>query len=51
MFDTSWFYWAVGVAIGLPIVLVVLTELQHALTRRGSYLARPVHVFRITLCR
>ena len=51
VFDTSWFYWAVGVAIGLPIVLVVLTELQHALTRRGSYLARPVHVFRITLCR
>lgn len=46
VFDTSWFYWAVGVAIGLPIVLVVLTELQHALTRRGSYLARPVHVFR-----
>ena len=46
VFDTLWFYWAVGVAIGLPIALVVLTELQHALTRRGSYLARPVHVFR-----
>jgi small-conductance mechanosensitive channel len=46
VFDTSWFYWAVGVAIGLPIVLVILTELHHGLTRRGSYLARPVHLFR-----
>ena len=44
--DSSWFFWAVGVAIGLPVVLVLLTELQHTLTRRGSYLARPVHLFR-----
>jgi hypothetical protein len=28
--DASWFYWAVGVAIGLPIALVVLTELRAA---------------------
>ena len=24
--DSSWFYWALGVAIGLPIGLVTLTE-------------------------
>ena len=39
--DAPWFFWAVGVAIGLPICLVVLTELQNALRRRGSALARP----------
>ena len=46
LLETSWFYWAVGVAIGLPFVLVVLTELHHALARRGSYLARPIHLLR-----
>lgn len=44
--DASWFYWAVGVAIGLPIGLVVLTEVRVALTRRGSALARPVGLIR-----
>jgi len=44
--DSSWFYWAVGVAIGLPISLVVLTELRVALTRRGSGLARPIGLIR-----
>ena len=44
--DSSWFYWALGVAIGLPIMLVVLTEVRVALTRRGSALARPVGVVR-----
>lgn len=44
--DSSWFYWAVGVAIGLPIALVVLTELRVALARRGSALARPVSLVR-----
>ena len=34
--DAPWFYWAVGVAIGFPICLVLLTELQNALRRRGS---------------
>jgi small-conductance mechanosensitive channel len=41
-----WFYWALGVAIGFPICLVLLTELQNALRRRGSSLARPVHMVR-----
>jgi small-conductance mechanosensitive channel len=44
--DTSWFLWAAGVAIGLPVVLVLLTELHHSLARRGSYLARPIHLLR-----
>jgi small-conductance mechanosensitive channel len=44
--DSSWFYWALGVAIGLPIGLVVLTEIRVALARRGSGLARPVGLVR-----
>jgi small-conductance mechanosensitive channel len=44
--DSSWFYWAVGVAIGLPIGLVILTEVRVALVRRGSALARPVGLVR-----
>jgi small-conductance mechanosensitive channel len=44
--DAPWFYWALGVAVGLPIGLVVLTELQNALARRHSPLARPVSLLR-----
>ena len=44
--DASWFYWAVGVSIGLPIALVMLTELRAWLARRGSALARPVGLVR-----
>jgi small-conductance mechanosensitive channel len=44
--DSSWFYWAVAVAIGLPLGLVVLTELQNALARRNSVLVRPVSLLR-----
>ena len=46
VFDSPWFYWAVGVAIGFPICLIALTELHNALLRRGSSLARPVHLVR-----
>ena len=46
VFDAPWFYWAVGVAIGFPILLVMLTELQNALRRRGSFLTRPVYLLR-----
>ena len=42
--DSAWFYWAVAVAVGFPVALVLLTELQSALRRRGSFLARPVHL-------
>ena len=44
--DAPWFYWAVGVAVGFPLALVLLTELHNALRRRNSALARPVHLLR-----
>ena len=44
--STPWFYWSVILAVGLPTVLVLLTELQHALERRSSFLARPVGLLR-----
>lgn len=44
--DAPWFFWAVGVAIGFPILLVMLTELQNALRRRDSSLTRPVYLLR-----
>ena len=44
--DAPWFYWAIGVAVGFPIALVPLTELQNALRRRNSFLVRPVHLLR-----
>ena len=46
MLDAPWFYWAVGVALGFPLCLVLVTELQNALRRRGSVLTRPVHLLR-----
>jgi hypothetical protein len=33
--DAPWFFWAVGVAVGFPLALLVLTEIQNALRRRG----------------
>ncbi|MCH9732152.1 MAG: mechanosensitive ion channel [Actinomycetia bacterium] len=41
-----WFYWALSVAIGLPIGLIALTELRSALARRGSPLVRSVELLR-----
>jgi small-conductance mechanosensitive channel len=46
LLDAPWFYWAIGVAVGFPTCLVLLTELQNALRRRGSFMARPVHLVR-----
>ena len=46
VFNTSWFYWAVGIAVGLPAGLIILTELQHILVRRNSHLARQVSLLR-----
>jgi small-conductance mechanosensitive channel len=45
-FHSSWFYWAVGIAVGFPVGLILLTELQHALVRRRSRLARQVGLVR-----
>ncbi|SOJ56238.1 putative MscS family protein YkuT [Mycobacterium simulans] len=46
IFHSSWFYWAVGIAVGLPIGLIVLTELHRMLVRRNSHLARQVSLLR-----
>jgi small-conductance mechanosensitive channel len=44
--DAPWFFWAIGVAVGFPLTLVLLTELHNALLRRRSALARPVQLLR-----
>lgn len=41
-----WFYWAVTVAVGLPVGLILLTEWRQILTRRRSHLTRPVELIR-----
>ena len=46
LLDSSWFYWAIGVAVGLPVGLILLTEWQHVLVRGQSILARPVSLLR-----
>lgn len=46
VFSAPWFYWAVGIAIGLPLLLIALTEWQHTLRRRGSSLIGPVSLLR-----
>ena len=43
---SSWFYWAIGIAVGFPICLIFLTELHHTLVRRNSRLARQVGLLR-----
>ena len=47
LLDTPWFLWAIGVAFGLPVLLVLLTEVQNSLARRGSALVRPLAIIRI----
>lgn len=46
VFTAPWFYWSIIIAVGLPTVLVLLTEVQHALSRKGSFLVRPVGLLR-----
>ena len=43
---SSWFYWSIGLAVGLPLTLIALTEWQHSLRRRGSNLIGPVSLLR-----
>ena len=42
----SWFVWALIIVLALPVALVVLTEIQARLARRGSPAARPVAILR-----
>jgi small-conductance mechanosensitive channel/CRP-like cAMP-binding protein len=44
--DSSWFYWAIGVAVGLPVGLIVLTEWHQTLAHKHSHLTRPVYLLR-----
>ncbi|UOE43998.1 mechanosensitive ion channel domain-containing protein [Agromyces larvae] len=44
--DTGWVIWAIAIAVGIPLVLVVLTEVLAALTRRGNPAAGPVRFLR-----
>ena len=46
LLSAPWFYWAIGIGIGLPVLLIVLTEWQHSLRRRGSALIGPVSLLR-----
>ena len=46
VFRSSWFYWSIGIAVGLPLTLIALTEWQHSLRRRGSSLLGPVSLLR-----
>lgn len=46
LFRDSWFLWTIGVAVGLPVLLVLLTEAQNSLLRRGSAFVRPVALIR-----
>jgi small-conductance mechanosensitive channel len=44
--ESSWLYWAGGLALGLPFLLISLTEWHNFLLRRRSALARPVNLLR-----
>lgn len=44
--DTSWIGWALALAVAVPVLLVVLTEVLRALTRRGRPAAKPVRLLR-----
>ncbi|HRN28902.1 MAG TPA: hypothetical protein PK890_04275, partial [Terrimesophilobacter sp.] len=46
LWNQSWFWPSVIVIVGLPIVLLVLTEWREALLRRGSQAARIVLLLR-----
>jgi uncharacterized membrane protein YfcA len=43
---SSWFLWAVGIVVGLPLALIALTEWQQSLRRRGSNLIGPISLLR-----
>lgn len=42
----SWFWWAIAVAVGAPLLIVILGELHGFLRRRGNALAKPVALLR-----
>ncbi len=46
VFSQPWFRWALCIVVGLPILLVTLTEVHDALARRGNAMAKPVLLLR-----
>jgi len=46
MKSDDWLYWAIGLTLGLPLVLISLTEWHQQLARRNSALSRPVNLLR-----
>ncbi|MGV2985242.1 mechanosensitive ion channel domain-containing protein [Microbacterium sp. AGC85] len=45
-FEEGWGWWALGLAVGLPLLLVITSEVLHELSRRGSAAAKPVRFLR-----
>lgn len=45
-FADGWGWWVIGFAVGVPVVLVVLTELIGTLSRRGNPVATPLRLLR-----
>ena len=45
-FQQGWAWWLIGLAVGVPVLLVVLTELLGALRRRNNPMAKPVALLR-----
>jgi len=44
--SNSWLWWAIAFAVLVPVLLVVLTEIIGALTRRGHPAAKPLRLLR-----
>lgn len=45
-FADGWGWWVIGFAVGVPVLLVVLTELIGTLSRRGNPIATPLRLLR-----
>ncbi len=45
----SWFGWSLALIIGLPVLVIALSEVHLRLQRKGSALAKPVNRLRIWL--
>jgi small-conductance mechanosensitive channel len=46
VFQQGWTWWLIALAVGIPVLLVGLTELLGALRRRGNPVAKPVALLR-----
>lgn len=45
-FQDGWGWWVIGLAVGVPVLIVVLTEAIGVLARRGNPIARPLRMLR-----